>query len=80
LQSTGAQSDDRAVTNEEIIEKLKNEFPPPDYGVGDWDYGRQFSVVRIKDGRKVNGPFDHVRSAQNFDTHVKNFRDYFARP
>jgi hypothetical protein len=66
------------MTDDEIVEKLKRAFPEPDYGVGKWDYDRQFRIMRINDGRQVKGWFDHVRDTQNLDTVIKDCCDYFA--
>jgi hypothetical protein len=64
------------MTNHEILEKLTSAFPKPDYGVEKQDYGRQFRIIRIKDGLEIKEWFNHVRNT--LDTTIENYRDYFA--
>ena len=52
------------MTNDEIITELKRAFPTPDYGVGFWDYDRQFHVVRMRVGRVATDCFDRARDVQ----------------
>jgi hypothetical protein len=63
------------VTDDQIIEKLKKEFPPPKFGVQAWDYGQQVGVRRIgPSGRERSAALRKLRDAGNLASHIKELR------
>jgi hypothetical protein len=63
------------LTNDQVLEKLKKEFPPPRFGVQPWDYGRQVGVRRIgPSGRERSASLVHLRDQVNLDSHIAELR------
>jgi hypothetical protein len=63
------------LTDEQIIQRLKKEFPPPKFGVQPWDYGLQVGVRRIgPSGRERSVELRHLRSPAELDSHIARLR------
>ena len=63
------------MTNDQIVERLKKEFPPPKFGVQAWDYGQQVGVRRIgPSGRERSVALRNLRDAADLETHIAELR------
>ena len=63
------------MTDDQIIKRLEQEFPPPKFGVQAWDYGQQVGVRRIgPSGRERSAALRNLRDAGNLASHIKELR------
>ena len=65
----------RVLTDDQILQKLKKEFPPPKFGVQSWDYGQQVGVRRMgPSGRERSVSLVHLRNQANLKSHIAELR------
>ena len=63
------------MTDDQIIQRLEKEFPPPKFGVQAWDYGQQVGVRRIgPSGRERSVELRNLRDAADLARHIAELR------